>query len=107
MTPPAGPRPGNTLFAEGADLLGLVGRGPGLVAVCAPAGTCMLTDTRILHCGGRRTAPGAPGGADHTPGATGASAPLGLAIPTHSALNFHALPDVPRPRYAHRRARLG
>ena len=30
----------------------------GLVAVCAPPGTCMLTDTRILHSGGRRTAEG-------------------------------------------------
>ena len=30
----------------------------GLVAVCAPAGTCMLTDTRMLHCGGRRTVEG-------------------------------------------------
>ena len=48
---------GNTSFHDGADLVGLVNGEPGLVAVCAPAGTCILTDTRILHGGGRRTAP--------------------------------------------------
>ena len=31
---------------------------PGLIAVCAPPGTCILTDTRVLHCGGRRTSGG-------------------------------------------------
>ncbi|MDE0690728.1 MAG: phytanoyl-CoA dioxygenase family protein [Gammaproteobacteria bacterium] len=49
---------GATLFRDGADLVQLVDGEPGLVAICAPAGTCILTDTRVLHCGGRRTAPG-------------------------------------------------
>ena len=49
---------GTTLFHSGADLMQLVGGEPGLVAICAPPGTCILTDTRVLHCGGRRTAPG-------------------------------------------------
>lgn len=49
---------GATSFHDGADLLRLVDGEPGIVAVCAPPGTCILTDTRILHCGGRRTAPG-------------------------------------------------
>ncbi len=49
---------GATSFHDGADLLRLVEGEPGMVAVCAPPGTCILTDTRILHCGGRRTAPG-------------------------------------------------
>ena len=29
-----------------------------LMAITAPAGTCMLTDSRVLHSGGKRTAPG-------------------------------------------------
>ena len=46
---------------EEADVMSLVdgeseNSPSGLVAVCAPPGTCMLTDTRILHSGGRRTA---------------------------------------------------
>ena len=49
---------GATKFQEGADLMAMVEGEPGLVAICAPAGTCILTDTRVLHCGGRRTAPG-------------------------------------------------
>lgn len=49
---------GATRFQDGTDLVGLVEGEPGLVAICAPPGTCILTDTRILHCGGRRTAPG-------------------------------------------------
>lgn len=49
---------GTTVFSVGANLLELVDSDPGLVAICAPAGTCILTDTRVLHCGGRRTAPG-------------------------------------------------
>ena len=49
---------GTTRFQDGADLVRLVDGEPGLVAICAPPGTCILTDTRILHCGGRRTAPG-------------------------------------------------
>ena len=54
---------GNTLFTEEADVMSLVdgeseNSPSGLVAVCAPPGTCMLTDTRILHSGGRRTAEG-------------------------------------------------
>ncbi|MFP6853994.1 MAG: phytanoyl-CoA dioxygenase family protein [Pseudomonadales bacterium] len=49
---------GATSFQDGSDLLQLVNGEPGLVAVCAPSGTCILTDTRILHCGGRRTAQG-------------------------------------------------
>lgn len=49
---------GTTCFRDGADLVRLVEGEPGLVAICAPPGTCILTDTRILHCGGRRTAPG-------------------------------------------------
>ena len=49
---------GTTVFSVGTDLVDLVASEPGLVAICAPAGTCILTDTRVLHCGGRRTAPG-------------------------------------------------
>ena len=49
---------GATCFRDGADLVRLVDGEPGLVAICAPPGTCILTDTRVLHCGGRRTAPG-------------------------------------------------
>ena len=49
---------GTTRFHDGADLVRLVEGEPGLVAICAPPGTCILTDTRILHCGGRRTATG-------------------------------------------------
>ena len=49
---------GATSFHDRADLVRLVDAEPGLVALCAPPGTCILTDTRILHCGGRRTAPG-------------------------------------------------
>ena len=49
---------GTTSFHHGADLLRLVDGEPGLVAICAPPGTCILTDTRILHGGGKRTAPG-------------------------------------------------
>ena len=49
---------GATSFQDGSDLLQLVNGEPGLVAVCAPSGTCILTDTRILHGGGRRTAQG-------------------------------------------------
>ena len=49
---------GTTLFHSSADLMQLVDGEPGLVAICAPPGTCILTDTRVLHCGGRRTAPG-------------------------------------------------
>ena len=49
---------GETIFADGADLMKLIDGEPGLVAVCAPAGSCILTDTRILHGGGQRTVPG-------------------------------------------------
>ncbi len=49
---------GATSFHDGADLMRLVDGEPGLVAICAPPGTCILTDTRVLHGGGRRTAPG-------------------------------------------------
>lgn len=49
---------GATRFRDGADLVRLVEGEPGLVAICAPPGACILTDTRILHCGGLRTAPG-------------------------------------------------
>ena len=49
---------GATAFHDGADLLRLIDGEPGLVALCAPPGACILTDTRVLHCGGRRTAPG-------------------------------------------------
>ena len=49
---------GATRFHQGADLVPFVDGEPGLVAICAPPGTCILTDTRVLHCGGRRTAPG-------------------------------------------------
>lgn len=49
---------GATTFHDGADLVQLVKGDPGLVAVCAPPGTCILTDTRVLHGGGLRTAPG-------------------------------------------------
>ncbi len=49
---------GATRFHDGADLRRLVDAEAGLVAICAPPGTCILTDTRVLHCGGRRTAPG-------------------------------------------------
>lgn len=49
---------GATSFHDGADLRRLVATEPGLVAICAPPGTCVLTDTRVLHGGGRRLAPG-------------------------------------------------
>ena len=49
---------GATQFHSGVDLVPFVDGEPGLVAICAPPGTCILTDTRVLHCGGRRTAPG-------------------------------------------------
>ena len=49
---------GSTSFHDGVDLLALVDGQPGLVAICAPPGTCIATDTRVLHCGGRRTASG-------------------------------------------------
>lgn len=49
---------GATNFHDGADLVKFVEGEPGLVAVCAPPGTCILTDTRVLHGGGLRTAPG-------------------------------------------------
>ena len=49
---------GQTIFRLGANLLELVDGEPGLVAICAPAGSCIITDTRVLHCGGRRTATG-------------------------------------------------
>ena len=49
---------GATRFRAGADLLRLVDGEPGLVAICASPGSCILTDTRVLHCGGRRTAEG-------------------------------------------------
>ncbi|MBS04593.1 MAG: hypothetical protein CMQ24_18060 [Gammaproteobacteria bacterium] len=49
---------GSTSFHEGVDLLQLLDAEPGLVSICAPPGTCILTDTRVLHCGGRRTASG-------------------------------------------------
>ena len=49
---------GATRFHEGADLVGLVDGEPGLVAICAPPGTCIITDTRVLHCGGPHTAAG-------------------------------------------------
>ena len=49
---------GATRFRAGADLLRLVDGEPGLVAICASPGSCVLTDTRVLHCGGRRTAEG-------------------------------------------------
>lgn len=49
---------GATLFREGADLLAMLDAEPGLVAICAPPGTCIVTDTRVLHCGGRRLIPG-------------------------------------------------
>ncbi|MDE0419626.1 MAG: phytanoyl-CoA dioxygenase family protein [Gammaproteobacteria bacterium] len=49
---------GTTRFRDGVDLVRLVEGEPGLVAICAQPGTCILTDTRILHCGGRRMSPG-------------------------------------------------
>ena len=49
---------GTTSFRDGADLKKLVDAEPGLVAICAPPGTCILTDTRVLHGGGRRIADG-------------------------------------------------
>ena len=49
---------GDNCFQDGADLLRLVDADVGLVAICAPPGTCILTDTRVLHGGGERTAPG-------------------------------------------------
>ena len=49
---------GATRFRAGTDLLRLVDGEPGLVAICASPGSCVLTDTRVLHCGGRRTAEG-------------------------------------------------
>lgn len=49
---------GATCFRADADLKRLVDAEPGLVAICAPPGTCILTDTRVLHGGGRRLAEG-------------------------------------------------
>ena len=49
---------GATAFHDGADLVALVDGEPGLVAIQAPPGTCIITDTRVLHCGGERTAAG-------------------------------------------------
>lgn len=49
---------GSTKFREGVNLIEMIEGEPGLVALCAPPGTCILTDTRILHCGGRRLAEG-------------------------------------------------
>jgi ectoine hydroxylase-related dioxygenase (phytanoyl-CoA dioxygenase family) len=49
---------GSTSFHDGVDLVQLMDTEPGLIAVCAPPGTCILTDTRVLHCGGRRTSGG-------------------------------------------------
>ncbi|MCY4655670.1 MAG: hypothetical protein OXC80_02525, partial [Gammaproteobacteria bacterium] len=43
---------------ENANLLEFIDGEPGLVAICAPPGSCILTDTRVLHGGGQRTAPG-------------------------------------------------
>lgn len=49
---------GATSFHSGADLVKYVEGEPGLVAICAPPGSCILTDTRVIHGGGLRTAPG-------------------------------------------------
>ena len=49
---------GATSFHSGSDLVAMLDAEPGLVAICAPPGTCIVTDTRVLHCGGKRTAPG-------------------------------------------------
>ena len=49
---------GANCFRDSADLLRLVDADVGLVAICAPPGTCILTDTRVLHGGGQRTAHG-------------------------------------------------
>ena len=45
---------GTTSFQPSVDLLSLVDGDPGLVSICAPPGTCIITDTRVLHCGGKR-----------------------------------------------------
>ena len=49
---------GTNCFEIGEDLMKFVDGEPGLVAICAPPGACILTDTRVLHGGGLRTAPG-------------------------------------------------
>ena len=49
---------GATTFHAGSDLIAMLDSEPGLVAICAPPGTCIVTDTRVLHCGGKRTASG-------------------------------------------------
>jgi len=49
---------GNNLVRPGADFEKLVQQEPGLCALKAPAGQCFVMDARLLHSGGRRTAPG-------------------------------------------------
>ncbi|MCY4655962.1 MAG: phytanoyl-CoA dioxygenase family protein, partial [Gammaproteobacteria bacterium] len=46
---------GKSIFDENANLLEFIDGEPGLVAICAPPGSCILTDTRVLHGGGQRT----------------------------------------------------
>ena len=47
---------GNNLVRPDTDFAALADER--LVALNAPAGTCFLTDSRLLHSGGKRTAPG-------------------------------------------------
>lgn len=49
---------GATSFHSDADLVQFIEGEPGLVAICAPPGSCILTDTRVIHGGGLRTASG-------------------------------------------------
>ena len=52
---------GNNRVVPGIDYTEMSCRGdhgPGLVACCAPPGSAILTDSRLLHSGARRTSPG-------------------------------------------------
>ena len=49
---------GRNRVLPGEDHTELADGEPGLIACCAPAGCAILTDSRLLHSGARRTAPG-------------------------------------------------
>lgn len=49
---------GNNRVVPGIDHTLLANGEPGLIAVYAPPGCAILTDSRLLHSGARRTAPG-------------------------------------------------
>lgn len=49
---------GNNRVVPGFDYTQIANEEPGVVACCAPPGCAILTDSRLLHSGARRTAPG-------------------------------------------------